>query len=139
MERQRPGTRSDVGTRPPWVAVVETRAYLARAAKLLSQEREGQPLEGRAERSREDGGCTREAVIPDIDIARLRASLGLSQREFAQGFGVSLGTLRNWEQGRRQPEGPARVLLTVIRKDPQHVVNAIWPERPSKDKRRSAA
>jgi putative transcriptional regulator len=51
----------------------------------------------------------------------------LSQSEFARGFGVSVGTLRNWEQHRRQPEGPARVLLTVIRRNPQPVIDAIWP------------
>jgi putative transcriptional regulator len=52
---------------------------------------------------------------------------GLSQEQFAAAFGVSLGTVRNWEQGRRTPDGPARVLLTVIEKSPRTVLRAIWP------------
>ena len=51
--------------------------------------------------------------------------LGLSQTEFAAWFGLSPGTLRNWEQGRRVPEGPARVLLRVIERDPEAVRRAI--------------
>lgn len=69
-----------------------------------------------------------------VDIAAVRKGLGLSQRKFAEGFQISVKTLRNWEQGARQPEGPARVLLKVIQKDPEHVIRAIWP-----DKRKRAA
>ena len=59
------------------------------------------------------------------DIAATRRRLGLSQTEFAAWFGISPGTLRNWEQGRRVPEGPARVLLRVIERDPDAVRRAI--------------
>ena len=59
------------------------------------------------------------------DIAATRRRLGLSQTEFAAWFGISPGTLRNWEQGRRVPEGPARVLLRVIESDPDAVRRAI--------------
>ena len=59
------------------------------------------------------------------DIAATRRRLGLSQTEFAAWFGISPGTLRNWEQGRRVPEGPARVLLRVIERDPEAVRRAI--------------
>ena len=48
-------------------------------------------------------------VVWPTDIAATRRRLGLSQTEFATWFGISPGTLRNWEQGRRVPEGPARV------------------------------
>lgn len=74
-------------------------------------------------------GKTHFPSILEIDVGELRGRLNLTQSEFAQGFGVSLGTLRNWEQHRRKPEGPARVLLTVISKNPEHVVSAIWPSR----------
>jgi transcriptional regulator with XRE-family HTH domain len=47
------------------------------------------------------------------DVPAIRKELGLSQREFAGLMGVSLGTLRNWEQERREPQGPARALLLV--------------------------
>lgn len=57
---------------------------------------------------------TRYRVPQSIDVKKLREKLNMSQPEFALKFGFSLGTLRQWEQGRRSPEGPARVLLTVI-------------------------
>jgi len=62
----------------------------------------------------------------DINVVAMREKLGLSQEEFATAFGVSVGTVRNWEQGRRTPEGPALVLLTVIEKAPRAVLRAIW-------------
>ena len=64
-------------------------------------------------------------MVWPVDIAATRRGLGLSQTEFAAWFGISLGTLRNWEQGRRMPEGPARVLLRVIERDPEVVRPAI--------------
>ena len=78
------------------------------------------------------GAKVHRVEIPETDVAALRRRLGLTQREFAAGFGVPLGTLRHWEQGLRRPEGPARVLLAVIRKDPNHVIKAIWPGKGKK-------
>jgi putative transcriptional regulator len=49
----------------------------------------------------------------------------MTQKDFALSFGVSLDTLRNWEQGRRHPEGPARVLLAVIERDPKTVLKTV--------------
>ena len=63
-------------------------------------------------------------VSSDI-IREIRESIGLSQEKFAGLIHISVGTLRNWEQGRRRPEGPAAALLTAIRNDPQHVVAAL--------------
>jgi putative transcriptional regulator len=57
--------------------------------------------------------------IPDaINVSKIRAKTGLSQAAFAREVGVSIGTLRNWEQGRRVPDGPAQVLLALLNKDP---------------------
>lgn len=56
--------------------------------------------------------------VPEPDVAAIRARSGLSQAEFARHIGVAIGTLRGWEQGRRRPEGPARVLLALIEKRP---------------------
>lgn len=64
-------------------------------------------------------------VPTDIDVRAIRERLGLSQAEFAVRFGFSLGAVRHWEQGRRQPDGPARAYLKVIGKDHEAVENAL--------------
>jgi putative transcriptional regulator len=64
-------------------------------------------------------------MVWPADIAATRRRLGLSQAEFAAWFGISPGTLRNWEQGRRVPDGPARVLLRVIEREPEAVRRAL--------------
>lgn len=58
-------------------------------------------------------------------VAAIRAKLGLTQTQFARAFGISLDTLQNWEQGRRQPTGPAKVLLRVAERHPQAVLEAV--------------
>ena len=60
-----------------------------------------------------------------IDIKAIREQFQKSQREFAYMIGVSVGTLQNWEQGRRKPEGPARALLRIAAKNPQAVIEAL--------------
>ncbi|GGB63726.1 transcriptional regulator [Roseibium aquae] len=62
-----------------------------------------------------------EIDIPDADVQAIRARTGLSQAEFARSIGVKKATLLNWEQRRRAPDGPARVLLALIDKDPSIV------------------
>lgn len=68
--------------------------------------------------------------VPILDVAALRKKTGLSQEEFAQRFAINLGTLRNWEQGVRVPDGPARILLMVIGEAPEVVERAIKAWRP---------
>lgn len=53
------------------------------------------------------------------DIASLRRFVGLSQQQFAQAMGISVHTLRNWEQGRRHPDGPAIGLLRIAARHPR--------------------
>jgi putative transcriptional regulator len=68
------------------------------------------------------------ARIDRIDpesVAAIRAKLRLSQQAFSHAFGISTATLRNWEQGRRQPTGAARVLLRVAAKHPKAVLEAV--------------
>jgi len=67
----------------------------------------------------------RRIYVPDIDVERTRRRLGLSQVDFAAAFGVSVATVRNWEQGRRRPHGPAQVLLVVIERAPDVVMEAL--------------
>lgn len=60
----------------------------------------------------------RDVDVPDPEVPAIRAQTGLSQAEFARSIGVKKATLLNWEQGRRKPDGPARVLLALIAKEP---------------------
>ena len=56
---------------------------------------------------------------PRNDLLKIRAQLGFSQAKFAGLLGISVDTLQNWEQGRRQPTGPAKVLLTIATRHPK--------------------
>ncbi len=60
------------------------------------------------------------------DVKTIRAHYGLSQDKFAKLLGISAGTLRNWEQGRRKPDGPARVLLCVAAKHPDAILDTLY-------------
>ena len=64
-------------------------------------------------------------MVPSVDVRDLRRRLDLTQDEFAAKFGFSRAVLRNWEQGRNQPDGAARVLLAVIDRHPEAVEDAI--------------
>jgi len=64
--------------------------------------------------------------IPErIDVKAIRIKLGMTQEDFAARFGFSVNTLRHWEQGKRQPEGPTRAYLLVIDRAPEAVQNAL--------------
>lgn len=65
------------------------------------------------------------AHVPGTNVKAARKRLGMTQKAFAANFGVSVETVRNWEQGRRQPEGPARVLLAVIDRNPKAVLDVL--------------
>lgn len=67
----------------------------------------------------------RRTIVTDIKVKKLRERTGLTQSEFARMIGVSVRTLQNWEQGRREPEGPARALLRVVECEPEAVLNAL--------------
>jgi putative transcriptional regulator len=64
--------------------------------------------------------------VPErVDVRAIRTRLGMTQEAFALTFGFSVNTLRHWEQGRRQPEGPTRAYLLVIDRDPKAVRKAL--------------
>ncbi|MDD9985756.1 MAG: NadS family protein [Spirochaetaceae bacterium] len=65
--------------------------------------------------------------IRPVDIKAVRRKLRRTQSEFALMIGVSVSTLRNWEQGRRTPDGPARVLLKVASENPEAIEQALRP------------
>ncbi len=71
----------------------------------------------------------RKFDIKPVDVKRIRKSYHLTQIEFAVLLGVSLRTLQNWEQGRRVPEGPARVLLQVAARHPEAVIDSVRAQR----------
>ena len=65
--------------------------------------------------------ASRRFTITPPDITAIRNTADKSQEDFARMIGVSVGTLRNWEQGRRKPEGPALALLKIVSADPAYV------------------
>ncbi|MBJ6752712.1 helix-turn-helix domain-containing protein [Geomonas anaerohicana] len=67
---------------------------------------------------------SRSFDFPETEVRALRERFGLSQDKFANLVGISVGTLRNWEQGRRKPEGPARVLLRIALLHPEALLDA---------------
>jgi putative transcriptional regulator len=68
---------------------------------------------------------SREFTFSAQDVQDIRKKLRKSQDEFALMIGVSVATLRNWEQGRRQPHGPARALLKIASENPKAVEKAL--------------
>ena len=73
-------------------------------------------------------GKTGKAIVHNfdaIDVKKIRTNMSMSQTEFASSFGISLGTLRHWERGDRKPQGPALVLLNIVAKKPQAVLEEI--------------
>ena len=70
----------------------------------------------------------RTMTFHPTDVQAVRAKLGTSQAEFALMIGISVATLRNWEQGRRTPDGPALALLRVAARNPKAVIQAVHTE-----------
>jgi putative transcriptional regulator len=64
-------------------------------------------------------------INPQNDIVKVRGKLGLSQSKFAAILGISADTLQNWEQGRRQPTGPAKVLLRIALRHPKVLLDVM--------------
>jgi len=84
-------------------------------AELLESVREGGAV------LRREKAAARQTEVVSVDVKTLRESRGLSQSQFADALGVGVATLRSWEQGRRQPLGPARVLLRLAQSQPEVV------------------
>jgi putative transcriptional regulator len=68
---------------------------------------------------------SRVFTFGEPNVRLLRERYGLSQAKFSALMGISVATLRNWEQGRRTPEGSARVLLRVVEKHPEAVLDVV--------------
>ena len=61
----------------------------------------------------------------NVDVKKIRKHSGLTQQQFCATFGLSLGTLRHWEQGDRQPKGAAKILMKVVERSPQTVIEVV--------------
>ena len=83
--------------------------------------------EAMAHARNEGAAVIHEIDVPEPDVQAIRARTGLSQAAFARSIGVRKATVLNWEQRRRSPEGPARVLLALIDKDPGIVQRTLAP------------
>ena len=99
--------------------------------ELLEGVREMKAIE-RGERK-----AVRVTRFSEPDVAALRAQFGVSQREFAALLAINIRTLQDWEQGRRSPRGPARVLLNVVERYPRAVIETVHGKMPVKSKARS--
>lgn len=96
--------------------------------KDLFAELEGSVRQGSRILSKSEAAA-RSLELPEKDVATIREAYGLSQERFASLLGISVRTLQNWEQGRRTPRGPARVLLRVAALHPDAVLDAVRPRR----------
>lgn len=74
----------------------------------------------------------RVVVMEPVDVKAIRAKLGMSQEEFAKAFSLTVTALRDWEQQRRAPRGPARALLQIIDREPAAARRALQPRHRRK-------
>ncbi len=96
------------GGRTAYVEAPAVRDYAALKRKLVGQEIAVHQFRAR-----------------HVDVKALRARLGISQEDFAGRYGLDVATVRNWEQGRTTPDGPAARLLQLIDRDPDKVVEML--------------
>jgi len=88
-------------------------------------ERLVESMQQHGEITRGERAPSREFHVDAITVKQIRAITHLSQLKFARLLDVDVGTLRNWEQGRREPTGPAKALLRAIKNDPAAVLKAL--------------
>lgn len=101
--------------------------------ELLQSVREGGAI------LRGETRASRSFVIEDPDVGAIRKNFNLSQPKFAAFLGISTKTLQNWEQKRRKPEGPAKVLLQVAAKHPEAVLDVVSEASAKPAARRATA
>jgi len=74
-----------------------------------------------------DGELAKLGLIHGLNVKKLRERLGLTQEAFAATYRIPVGTLRDWEQRRKNPDAPARAYLTVIARNPEAVAELLRP------------
>ena len=88
-------------------------------------EKLSESMKQHGEIARGERAPSREFHVDALVVKEIRALTQLSQPKFAQILDVDVGTLRNWEQGRREPTGPAKALLRAIKNNPKAVLKAL--------------
>lgn len=86
-------------------------------------------LEDATAHAKGEDSKVREHIPEPLDVKAIREKTGMSQQRFCATFGISLGTLRHWEQGLRTPRGTARILLKVVERNPEAVIDVIEETR----------
>ena len=94
-------------------------------SKAAASIREGLKQAVRYAKAEATKGTYRVHVPAHVDVKAIRTKLGLTQQSFAARFGFSVHTLRHWEHGTREPEGPTRAYLLVIDRAPHVVQKAL--------------
>lgn len=92
-------------------------------SKAFTEIKEG--LEDAIAHAKGEKTKAKEYRMEPMDVRSIREKTGMSQQRFCATFGISVGTLRHWEQGLRAPRGAARVLLKVVDHNPRAVIKAI--------------
>lgn len=115
----------------------QVRATLTPDGRLKPRGKTGKPIVGRIDPKKVDAAgeaeIARQIAADETDARRdaaayarrVRKRTGLTQTAFAQRIGVPLDTVRNWEQGKRSPAGPARALLKVLDRSPETALAAL--------------
>lgn len=101
-----------------WEAISALTNEQAHAAALADPD--AQPIPAGS-----DEELARMGLIHLVNVKRLRERLGITQEEFAATYRIPVGTLRDWEQGRKIPDAPARAYLTVIARNPETVAEML--------------
>jgi putative transcriptional regulator len=107
-----------IGTNTDWTAVEALTDEEVHAAALADPD--AQPLPRGTDEELAKLGLIR---IPNVK--KLRERIGMTQEAFAAAYRIPIGTLRDWEQGRKRPEAPARAYLTVIARNPKAVASLL--------------
>ena len=107
-------------------------AFIAHALGVIARAKKRSPFEsikqGLTEAIEHAAGKESEAVVHfprTPNVKSIREQVGMTQTAFASALGVSLSTLRRWERGERTPQGPARMLLHLVAREPQTVLRAL--------------
>ena len=91
--------------------------------KLIKAAKEGRAIA----RGEADPGTYKVHVPTRVNVKAMRARLRMTQAEFARRFNLNIARIRDWEQGRSQPDGAVRAYLRVIEREPQAVERALSP------------
>jgi putative transcriptional regulator len=107
-----------IRTNTDWAVVAALTDEQIHAAALADPDAQPLPLGT-------DEEMARAGLIRIPNVKKLRQSLGMTQGEFATAYRIPVGTLRDWEQGRKRPDAPARAYLMVIARNPKAVARLL--------------